>query len=160
MAQVAKTWRRVWNFQDQCPSARRGQPIESAFDEGSEVDAAGGGGGKHGDRLRPLLGRASLSSDRVSMTWRSMLMRRRARSTRLARRGDVFSPAHAAVGDEQDLRFPPPHVDPTLFTNLYSHVTPTMRKEAAARLGDALFGPATEDEVHTERHGPAPDHRS
>ena len=39
------------------------------------------------------------------------------------------------------------HSDPTLFTNLYSHVTPTMQKDAAARLGDALFGPTNEDEV-------------
>ena len=34
------------------------------------------------------------------------------------------------------------HADATLFTNLYSHVTPTMQKEAAARIGSALFGPA------------------
>jgi integrase len=32
------------------------------------------------------------------------------------------------------------HADPTLFTNLYSHVTPSMQKEAAARIGQALFG--------------------
>jgi integrase len=32
------------------------------------------------------------------------------------------------------------HSDPTLFTNLYSHVTPTMQREAADRLGAALFG--------------------
>ncbi|MCP3909572.1 MAG: site-specific integrase [Actinomycetia bacterium] len=32
------------------------------------------------------------------------------------------------------------HADATLFTNLYSHVTPTMQKEAAAQIGDALFG--------------------
>jgi integrase len=34
------------------------------------------------------------------------------------------------------------HADPTLFTNLYSHVTPTMQRDAAARLGQALFGDA------------------
>ena len=34
------------------------------------------------------------------------------------------------------------HADPTLFTNLYSHVTPTMQRDAAARIGAALFGPA------------------
>ncbi len=34
------------------------------------------------------------------------------------------------------------HADPTLFTNLYSHVTPTMQRDAAARLGRALFGDA------------------
>jgi integrase len=32
------------------------------------------------------------------------------------------------------------HADPTLFMNLYSHVTPTMQREAAQRLGSALFG--------------------
>ena len=32
------------------------------------------------------------------------------------------------------------HADPTLFTNLYSHVTPTMQREAADRIGAALFG--------------------
>jgi integrase len=32
------------------------------------------------------------------------------------------------------------HSDPTLFTNLYSHVTPTMQTEAANRIGVALFG--------------------
>ena len=32
------------------------------------------------------------------------------------------------------------HADPTLFTNLYSHVTPTMQRAAAAKIGLALFG--------------------
>jgi integrase len=32
------------------------------------------------------------------------------------------------------------HADATLFTNLYSHVTPTMQREAAERIGAALFG--------------------
>jgi integrase len=32
------------------------------------------------------------------------------------------------------------HADATLFSNLYSHVTPTMQKEAADRIGQALFG--------------------
>ncbi len=32
------------------------------------------------------------------------------------------------------------HTDPTLFTNLYSHVTPTMQREAAEKIGAALFG--------------------
>ena len=31
------------------------------------------------------------------------------------------------------------HTDPTLFTNLYSHVTPTMQREAADKIGAALF---------------------
>lgn len=37
------------------------------------------------------------------------------------------------------------HADPTLFTNLYSHVTPTMQRDAAARIGEALFGEFLED---------------
>jgi integrase len=32
------------------------------------------------------------------------------------------------------------HADPTLFTNLYSHVTPTMQREASERIGSLLFG--------------------
>ena len=32
------------------------------------------------------------------------------------------------------------HADATLFMNLYSHVTPTMQREAADKLGAALFG--------------------
>jgi integrase len=32
------------------------------------------------------------------------------------------------------------HADPTLFTNLYSHVTPTMQRDAAEKIGAALFG--------------------
>jgi integrase len=42
------------------------------------------------------------------------------------------------------------HADPTLFTNLYSHVTPTMQREAAAMIGRALFGDTrTQDEKHS-----------
>jgi integrase len=32
------------------------------------------------------------------------------------------------------------HADATLFTNLYSHVTPTMQRAAADKIGAALFG--------------------
>jgi integrase len=32
------------------------------------------------------------------------------------------------------------HSDPSLFLNLYSHVTPTMQREAAEKIGAALFG--------------------
>ena len=31
------------------------------------------------------------------------------------------------------------HSDPTLFTNLYAHVTPTMQRDAADRIGSLLF---------------------
>ncbi len=34
------------------------------------------------------------------------------------------------------------HSDPSLFMNLYSHVTPTMQREAADKLGQTLFGPS------------------
>ncbi len=34
------------------------------------------------------------------------------------------------------------HSDPSLFMNLYSHVTPTMQRDAATKIGDALFGKA------------------
>ena len=32
------------------------------------------------------------------------------------------------------------HAHATLFTNLYSHVTPRMQREAADKIGAALFG--------------------
>ena len=32
------------------------------------------------------------------------------------------------------------HADPTLFLNVYSHVGPTMQRDAAEELGEALFG--------------------
>jgi integrase len=32
------------------------------------------------------------------------------------------------------------HADAMLFTNLYSHVTPTMQREAADKIGRTLFG--------------------
>jgi integrase len=38
------------------------------------------------------------------------------------------------------------HSDPTLFTNLYSHVTPTMQQDAAERIGMLLFGPTAKTE--------------
>jgi integrase len=34
------------------------------------------------------------------------------------------------------------HADATLFTNLYSHVTPTMQRDAAEKIGAVLFGPS------------------
>jgi integrase len=37
------------------------------------------------------------------------------------------------------------HADPTLFTNLYSHVTPTMQREAADRIGSLLFGDVADE---------------
>jgi integrase len=37
------------------------------------------------------------------------------------------------------------HADPTLFTTLYAHVTPTMQRDAATRIGNALFGVLKQD---------------
>jgi integrase len=34
------------------------------------------------------------------------------------------------------------HADPVLFLSLYSHVTPTMQRDAARAIGDSLFGEA------------------
>lgn len=35
------------------------------------------------------------------------------------------------------------HSDPTSFLNLYSHVTPTMQRDASEKIGTALFGTST-----------------
>jgi integrase len=32
------------------------------------------------------------------------------------------------------------HADPVLFLSLYSHVTPTMQRDAARAIGESLFG--------------------
>ena len=45
------------------------------------------------------------------------------------------------------------HADPTLFTNLYSHVTPTMQRDAADRIGAALFGNGGATEQVAARRG-------
>lgn len=45
------------------------------------------------------------------------------------------------------------HADATLFTNLYSHVTPTMQRDAADRLGAALFGPPVGSPAKAKRPG-------
>jgi integrase len=37
------------------------------------------------------------------------------------------------------------HPDPTLFSNLFSHVTPTMQCDAAFRIEEALFGRSAAD---------------
>jgi integrase len=47
------------------------------------------------------------------------------------------------------------HADATLFTNLYSHVTPTMQRDAADRLGAALFGGDAGSEVPPPTKVPA-----
>jgi integrase len=47
------------------------------------------------------------------------------------------------------------HADATLFTNLYSHVTPTMQRDAADRLRAALFGGEVGSEVPTPTKLPA-----
>lgn len=41
------------------------------------------------------------------------------------------------------------HSDPTLFVNLYSHVTPTMQRGAADAIGAALFGDDSADRAET-----------
>jgi integrase len=38
------------------------------------------------------------------------------------------------------------HSDPNLFLSLYSHVTPTMQRDAATKMGEALFGPSIESD--------------
>jgi hypothetical protein len=57
--------------------------VQASLHHDGEV-GVGGGGGEHGVALARLLGRARVSPERVSTTCRSMVMRRRAMSTRLA----------------------------------------------------------------------------
>ena len=47
------------------------------------------------------------------------------------------------------------HADPVLFLSLYSHVTPTIQREAARAIGGYLFGHQDDDEVDAPEPGAA-----
>ena len=85
-------------------------------------------------------GRCTSSATPASLTWPRPLRT----STDARLRGRFGS---IAISLSLSLRSVPPkvaaerlgHADPTLFSNLYSHMTPTMQQDAARRLGAALF---------------------
>ncbi|MFN3219210.1 MAG: tyrosine-type recombinase/integrase [Acidimicrobiales bacterium] len=87
------------------------------------------GGAYHPQYLSKLLGRISGELDLPRLTAHGL---RHTSATLMLASGVPPKVAAERLG----------HADPTLFSNLYSHVTPTMQREAAAQIGEALFGEA------------------
>ncbi len=85
------------------------------------------GGAYHPQFLSRLLGRISGELDLPRLTAHGL---RHTSATLILTSGVPPKVAAERLG----------HADTTLFSNLYSHVTPTMQKEAAAQIGEALFG--------------------
>jgi integrase len=85
------------------------------------------GGPYHPDTLSKVLARSSVAAGLPRLTVHGL---RHTSATVMLASGVAPKVAAERLG----------HADATLFSNLYSHVTPTMQREAAERIGDALFG--------------------
>ena len=85
-----------------------------------------GGGSYHPQYLSRLLGRCTAELRLPRLTAHGL---RHTSATLMLTRGVAPKVAAERLG----------HADPTLFTNLYSHVSPTMQREAADKIGAALF---------------------
>ena len=86
-----------------------------------------GGGAYHPQYLSRMLGRFTAELDLPRLTAHGL---RHTCATLILANGVAPKVAAERLG----------HADATLFTNLYSHVTPTMQRDAASRIGNALFG--------------------
>ncbi len=99
----------------------------ASYDETDYVFTKPEGGAYHPQYLSRLLGRISGELDLPRLTAHGL---RHTSATLMLASGVPPKVAAERLG----------HADPTLFSNLYSHVTPTMQKQAAAQIGEALFG--------------------
>lgn len=99
----------------------------SSWEESDYVFTKTGGGPYHPQYLSRLLGTESANAGLPRLTAHGL---RHTSATLMLATGVPPKVAAERLG----------HADPTLFTNLYSHVTPTMQREAAAKIGLALFG--------------------
>jgi integrase len=112
------------------------QLAASAWQDTDYVFAKGGGGPYHPQYLSRLLGTYTAELGLPRLTAHGL---RHTSATLMLATGVPPKVAAERLG----------HADPTLFTNLYSHVTPTMQRDAAAKIGRALFGDTgSEDEGH------------
>jgi integrase len=100
-----------------------------SWEESDYVFTKPGGGPYHPQYLSRLLGTESANAGLPRLTAHGL---RHTSATLMLATGVPPKVAAERLG----------HADPTLFTNLYSHVTPTMQREAAAKIGLALFGHA------------------
>ena len=96
------------------------------YDETDYVFTRATGGPYHPNNLSKLLGRMTTEVGLPRLTAHGL---RHTSATLMLANGVPPKVAAERLG----------HADPTLFTNLYSHVTPTMQREAAEKIGAALF---------------------
>lgn len=96
------------------------------WEESDAVFTKPGGGPYHPQRLSRLLGVYSSEVGLPRLTAHGL---RHTCATLMLASGVAPKVAAERLG----------HADPTLFTNLYSHVTPTMQEDAANRIGQYLF---------------------
>jgi integrase len=104
----------------------------ASYEETEHVFTAVGGGPYHPQYLSRLLGRYTAELQLPRLTAHGL---RHTSATLVLASGVPPKVAAERLG----------HADPTLFTSLYSHVTPTMQRQAADLLGAALFGPSPAD---------------
>ena len=97
-----------------------------AYVDSDYVFTRPGGGSYHPTNLSKLLGRLTEEVGLPRLTAHGL---RHTTATLMLANGVPPKVAAERLG----------HADPTLFTNLYSHVTPTMQREAADKIGAALF---------------------
>lgn len=113
------------------------QLAASAWQDSDYVFTKAGGGPYHSQYLSRLLGTYTAELGLPRLTAHGL---RHTSATLMLATGVPPKVAAERLG----------HADPTLFANLYSHVTPTMQRDAAAKIGGALFGDAgMEDEKHS-----------
>jgi integrase len=98
-----------------------------SYEETGHVFTRPGGGPYHPQYLSRLLGRYSEELGLPRLTAHGL---RHTCATLMLANGVAPKVAAERLG----------HSDPSLFMNLYSHVTPSMQREAADRIGAALFG--------------------
>jgi integrase len=103
------------------------QLAASSWEESDYVFTKPGGGPYHPQHLSKLLGTYTAELGLTRLTAHGL---RHTSATLMLASGVPPKVAAERLG----------HADPTLFTNLYSHVTPTMQRDAASRIGEALFG--------------------
>ena len=103
------------------------QLASSSWEESEYVFTKSGGGPYHPQYLSRLLGTYSTEVGLPRLTAHGL---RHTSATLMLANGVPPKVAAERLG----------HADPTLFTNLYSHVTPTMQRDAASKIGATLFG--------------------
>ena len=121
------------------PDPGRGPEDRQEYEESEYVFTKEDGGCYHPQRLSHLLGEYSKELGVPRLTAHGL---RHTSATLMLATGVPPKVAAERLG----------HADASLFTNLYSHVTPTMQRDAADRIGEALFGNTTRRRTSRRQH--------